>query len=325
MHGVVKEESTTTKLRIVFNGSAKTSTGNSLKDTLLPGPCLYPLLHTVINRFRTHRIGMSSDISKMFREVALLSEDYDLHRFLHRDEAGKMVDCRMTRLTFGITTSPYLASQVLRQLASDYKDDFPRAADLIHKAFYVDDCLTGADSLQEAVAIRAELNDLLDKAKMTLRKWRSCSMDLLQSIPESLREKGDLNINLSPADRGKALGLRWDTSEDCLSISVQSLQADAPASKRVVCSGIARTYDIMGWYAPAILPAKLLLQELWSLQLSWDDPLPDKLQQSGKVGQPTYHVLLNTPFLDTWDLPLAKYCTSHYMALAMPPPRRMGE
>ena len=189
MHGVVKEESTTTKLRIVFDGSAKTSTGNSLNDTLLPGPCLYPLLHTVINKFRTHRIGMSSDISKMFREVALLSEDYDLHRFLHRDEAGKMVDCRMTRLTFGITTSPYLASQVLRQLASDYKDDFPRAADLIHKAFYMDDCLTAADSLQEAVAIRAELNDLLDKAKMTLRKWRSCSMDLLQSIPESLKRE----------------------------------------------------------------------------------------------------------------------------------------
>ena len=80
MHGVVKEESTTTKLRIVFDGSGKTSTGNSLNDTLLPGSSLYPLLHTVINKFRTHRIGMSCDISKMFREVALLSEDYDLHR-----------------------------------------------------------------------------------------------------------------------------------------------------------------------------------------------------------------------------------------------------
>ena len=107
-------------------------------------------------------------------------------------------------------------------------------------------------------------------------------MDLLQSIPESFREKGDLNINLSPADHGKALGLRWDTSEDCLSISVPPLQADEPASKRVVCSGIAHTYDIMGWYAPAILPTKLLLQELWSLQLYWDDSLPDKLQHKWK-------------------------------------------
>ena len=179
--GVVKEESTTTKLRIVFDRLAKTSTGNSLNDTLLPGPCLYPLLHTVINRFRTHRIGMSSDTSKMFREVTLLSEDYDLHRFLQRHEAGKMVDCRMTHLTFGITTSPYLASQVLTQLASDYKDDFPRAADLIHKTFYMDDCLTGADSLQEAVANRAELNDLLDKAKMTLRNSPSTS-ELTRSL-----------------------------------------------------------------------------------------------------------------------------------------------
>ena len=141
-----------------------------------------------------------------------------------------MVDCRMTRLTFDITTTLYLASQVLRQHSSDYKDDFTRAADLIHKtSFYVDDCLTGAESLQKAVAIRAELNDLLDKAKMTLRKWRSSSMDLLQTIPDSLREKGDLNINLFSADHGKALKLRWDTSEDCLSISVPPLQADTPA------------------------------------------------------------------------------------------------
>ena len=48
MHGVVKE-STMTKLRIIFDGSAKSSTGHSLNDTLLTGPSLYPLLTTVIN------------------------------------------------------------------------------------------------------------------------------------------------------------------------------------------------------------------------------------------------------------------------------------
>ena len=57
---------------------------------------------------------MSSDMSKMFREVALLSEDHDLHHFLYRDDPGDIVDCRMKRLTFGITASPYLASQVFR-------------------------------------------------------------------------------------------------------------------------------------------------------------------------------------------------------------------
>ena len=71
MHGVVKESSTTTKVRIVFDASAKSPSGFSLNDCLLPGPSLYPLLTTVLLRFRMHLIRMSADISKMFQEVQL--------------------------------------------------------------------------------------------------------------------------------------------------------------------------------------------------------------------------------------------------------------
>ncbi len=81
MHGVVKESSTSTKLRIVFDASARTTSGYSLNDTLIPGPTPYPLLTNVLLRFRQHVIGMSADISKMFREVSLHSDDRDLHRY----------------------------------------------------------------------------------------------------------------------------------------------------------------------------------------------------------------------------------------------------
>ena len=82
---------------------------------MLPGSSLYLLLSNILNQFRTHLIGMSGDISKMFREVGLHQGDRDLHWISHRHSAGNIVDCRMKHLTFGITTSPYLASQVLRQ------------------------------------------------------------------------------------------------------------------------------------------------------------------------------------------------------------------
>ena len=75
MHRVVKKSRTTTKVRIVFDASAKLPSGLSLNDCLLPGPSLYPLLTTVLLRFRMHLIGMSADISKMFQEVGLHKEE----------------------------------------------------------------------------------------------------------------------------------------------------------------------------------------------------------------------------------------------------------
>ena len=161
MHGVVKESSTTTKLRVVFDGSAHSSTGVSLNDTLLPGPSLYPLLSTILNRFRMHPVALVGDISKMFREVGLIEEDRDLHRFLHKDDDGKIADFRMSRVTFGISSSPFLASQVLRQVADDYASVHPEAAKEIKQSLYVDDVLTGAQTVEQAVHLRQELNLLL--------------------------------------------------------------------------------------------------------------------------------------------------------------------
>ena len=189
-----------------------------------------------------------------------------------------MVDCRMIRLTFGIASSPYLASQVLRQLALDYKVTHPRVAEIIRTTFYGDDCLTGEDTLQEATTLRVELNSLLNKACMTLRKWRSNSTNLLQTITEELKEKSILDVSLSPTDQGKALGLRWDTGKDELAIFIPPIQAYLTTTKQAVCSLITRTVDVLGWYSPVLMPAKLLLQELWTLKLAWDDTLPNDIQ-----------------------------------------------
>ena len=58
MHGVVKNSSTATKLRVVFDASAKTTSGFSLNDQLLAGPSLYPNLSTIISKFRCQSQGI---------------------------------------------------------------------------------------------------------------------------------------------------------------------------------------------------------------------------------------------------------------------------
>ena len=118
--------------------------GHSLNDLLLPGPSLYPLLTTVLLKFRRHEIEMSSDISQMFREVGLHPSDRYLHRYLvYNGTSERLQDWRMTRVTFEDASSPFKATQVLRTLADNYKDEHPRAASIIKDTFYVDDSLTG--------------------------------------------------------------------------------------------------------------------------------------------------------------------------------------
>ena len=115
---------------------------------------------------------MSADISEMFREVELHKDDRDLHRFLQSSTHGEgVMDMPMTRAMFGVTSSPFLATQVLRQVAKDHKNQYPRAAKIISN-FYVDDCLTGTATPEEAMEIQEELIALLRCACMWLQKWR---------------------------------------------------------------------------------------------------------------------------------------------------------
>ena len=194
IHGVFKDSSTTTKLRAVFDASASSSSGTSLNDLLLTSPNLYPLLTTILTKFRFNRIAFSADISKMFREVALQLRDRDLHCFLLHDDQGQIRDYRMKRLTFVVKSSQFLATKVLRHLAESHKDSHPLASRSILHSCYVDDILAGASTLQEADAIRQELCRLLKSAGMTLRKWRSNDPSFLMTIPEELRELADFHL-----------------------------------------------------------------------------------------------------------------------------------
>ena len=145
-------------------------------------------------RFRLPRIGLSADISKMFRKVALHHDDRDLHRYLMEDDCGNLQDWRMVRLTFGATCSPFLAVQVLRQLAEDYKNEFPEAAKAIMTSFYVDDFLSGADTIEDASLLQRTLTELLGRAQMTLRKWRTNDNNLRSSIPSHLLETEETQL-----------------------------------------------------------------------------------------------------------------------------------
>ena len=180
MHCVFKESSTSTKLRVVFDGSAVTTSGLSLNQTLLVGPTIQATLSSIILKFRCYPVALNSDVSKMYRGVQLSPKDKDLHRFVWRkNTASPVKDYRMTRVTFGVSASPFLAVRTLQKTAEDHGEDYPEATQHIKSSFYVDDFLGGADSPQEAVNLFNQLRDILQRGGFHLRKWRRCLMPFL--------------------------------------------------------------------------------------------------------------------------------------------------
>ncbi len=279
VHGVFKEASTTTKVRA--DASARSSSGHSLNDTLLPGPNLYPPLQDILLRFRRFPIGMSADISKMFREILLNPEENDFHRFLMRDQDGRITDCRMDHLTFGVKCSPFLATQVLHTLAHLHSTSHPLASSAILNNFYVDDFLAGAVNVEAAGALQREISDLLSKAEMTLRKWRSNSASLLETIPFELHDSAP-SVQLQPPSRSpKALGVHWDVNSDSLHISISEIPPPTTdVTKRSIASATAGVFDVLGLFSPAILPARVLFQESWKRSLPLDEPIPEDMATS---------------------------------------------
>ena len=84
MHAIHKEDSTTRKLHIVFDSSAKTTSGTSLNDHLLVGPTVHPPLVDILLRFQNFKLPLTTDVSRMYRAVKLADDQKDIHRFVRR-------------------------------------------------------------------------------------------------------------------------------------------------------------------------------------------------------------------------------------------------
>lgn len=81
-HGVFRQKSLTTKLRVVFNGSSRTDSGISLNDVLHTGAKLQVYLFDVLIWFRQYRYVFSTDIEKMYRQIQIHKDDWDFQRIL---------------------------------------------------------------------------------------------------------------------------------------------------------------------------------------------------------------------------------------------------
>ncbi|XP_058816984.1 uncharacterized protein LOC131680281 [Topomyia yanbarensis] len=191
-YAVVREDSTTTKLRVVFDASCKTPNGPSLNDALLVGPTVQADLRSIIMRARTHPVMLIADIKQMYRQVLVDEQDTPLQRIVWRVSPDTSMETfELKIVTYGTASAPYLATRVLQLLADDERDEYPEAAEVLRKDFYVDDLFSGGRNIAETTALRKQLDALLLKRGFELRKWASNE----EAVLDRVFGKGELNSN----------------------------------------------------------------------------------------------------------------------------------
>ncbi|CAL8126482.1 unnamed protein product [Orchesella dallaii] len=277
-HFVIKDDSTTTKLRVVFDASMKSDVGTSLNDVLLVGPTIQDDIFNILLRFRTHHVALKADITKMYRQFEVHEEDRDYQRILWRDNLNNpIMEYRLKTVTYGTACAPFLATRCLNQLATDEEKEFPTAAKVIKQDMYVDDLVGGETSTTTAIKLVNELTLLCTRGGLEIRKWCSSHPDVLSAIPEHLQEMEASDFDVDSTV--KTLGVRWNPSGDYFFFAI-SLPQQLQSTKRSILSEIAKTYDPIGWLTPITITAKILLQDLWRTDVGWDDCIhSDKLEE----------------------------------------------
>ena len=275
---ICRPDKQTTKLRIVFDASAKED-GQSLNDMIHQGPKLQQSLTDVLLRFRKHPIAIVCDIAEMYLQIQLKPEDRVMHRFIwrHLRKDHKPDVYEFSRLVFGVNCSPFLAQFVAQHHARQNNASYPRAAETVLRSTYMDDSMDSVQDVNEGLKLYTQLVNLWKGAGMRARKWVSNATDIMEKIPIEDRAL-QVNIEDSPLPTIKTLGITWQAEEDLFTFSGHQPDESFIITKRSFLSKIATVFDPLGFLSPYIIRAKVILQEMWSNGCDWDEKLSTDLE-----------------------------------------------
>ena len=235
-HCVIREDHSTTKLRVVLDGSAKT-VGPSLNQCLHKGPSLMPELVRVLMGFRCHLIAVVGDLEKAFLQIEMSDEDRDYLRTLwvsNFDPKAVGEDFGLTMLRFavcvwGITSSPFHLLAITKHHTDKYKHLYPAIVKEIQRSLFVDDLTSGADTVREGYQLFITAKKIFKEGGFNLRKFVTNSPELRllvdadESVTDSTKGLDDVTYaevtqhsieNPQPVVEQKVLGVVWNKEAD---------------------------------------------------------------------------------------------------------------
>ncbi|XP_043262437.1 uncharacterized protein LOC122403149 [Colletes gigas] len=279
--GVLRPDSLTTKIRVVFNASSVTANGVALNDLLHAGPPLQQDLNSIILRWRLHRHVLVADVEKMFRQILVDTNDRKFQCILWRGGPSDPVQAfSLNTVTYGLTCAPFLAIRCLQELAKLEGEKYPRAVPILWKNTFMDDVFMGAEDVESLDSLRAEVCGLLAAGKFSLRKWAGNSPELLSRIPVGEHSHA-IDLSLFSQTDLKVLGIKWTPQDDHFWFNWSTVRpSDTPLTKRQLLSLVAQLYDPLGWLSPLIIRAKIMMQAQWLEKREWDQAVSENTMRA---------------------------------------------
>ena len=270
---VLRPDKETTKLRIVFDASAKNN-GPSLNDCLDSGPSLLPLLYDILLRFRAKNVVLIGDIVKAFLNISGATDHRDTMRFLWVDDVQskdpKLVVYRIARVCFGAVCSPFCLNAVVQHHILKFEND-KEFVDNVKNSLYCDDFVWGTKSEESAIALYKKLKDRFMQGGFNMRRWHSNSDEVLAKIehlenevaPQKESKPPEERLSYTPLlkndsekpDESKVLGINWNAKSDKLAYDFNAMLGSSEKeqiTKRDVLATTAKIFDPLGLISPVI-------------------------------------------------------------------------
>lgn len=276
-HGVIKPHSTSTRVRPVYDASTKDRNGWSLNSCLDKGVNMIELLPKLLIQFRKGAYGVVSDIKQAFLQICVTEQDRDYLKFLwweNIETCDKIVTYRHKRVVFGITCSPFLLSATLNYHLDLCTEGYKKTATKLKESFYVDNCVTSFDSIEELKTFITESATIMKSGMFDLRGW--------VTAPRRIDDTVSISV----------LGMTWNTLQDDIRCNVSiNVSSSEHITKRYVISVAQHVFDPLGLVCPTTLIPKLIMQKIWELNLDWDEEIPSNLAQEFKNWLKTAHLI----------------------------------
>ena len=123
--------------------------------------------------------------------------------------ADNIEELRFTRDLFGLVSSPFLLGGLILE-AHQWKGKDPKTVAVLRKSLYVDDIITGGNTIQEAQLRKDEVTEILGDATFTLHEWASNAKELEGEC--DLEEQRIMKSSQAPTGRettkGQVIGHR---------------------------------------------------------------------------------------------------------------------